>query len=100
MATGSAVLRSPVGEIAARGGVAGVSITHPGPVADVRPHSLTSAQWEALYGPTAATWGVSDVRPHSLTGAQWEALYGPNAATWGVSDVRPKSLNAGATAAP
>jgi hypothetical protein len=91
MATGSGLLRGPgTQDIAARGGVAGVSITRDAQISDVRPHSMSSAAWEALYGPTAATWGVSDVRPRSMSSAAWEALYGPTAATWGVADVRPR----------
>ncbi len=54
------------------------------PAVVVPSHSLTAPQWEALYGPTAATWGAWKVAPHSLTATQWEALYGPTAATWGV----------------
>jgi hypothetical protein len=62
---------------------------------EVRPRSLSREQWEALYGPTAATWGVWRVPPHSLSGGQWEALYGPTAATWGVWRVPPHSLSGG-----
>ena len=90
MLTGSGLVRGQgIQGSTAREGVAGVSITLDTPVSGVQPHSLSSSAWEALYGPTAATWGVSDVRPHSLGSAAWEALYGSTTATWGDSDVPP-----------
>jgi hypothetical protein len=65
IATGSSLVRGTgIQDIAAPGGVAGVSITRDAQVSDVRPHSLSSAAWEALYGSTAATLGDSDVPPH------------------------------------
>jgi hypothetical protein len=72
MLTGSGLVRGQsIQGSAARDGVAGVSITLDAPLSDVQPHSLSSAAWEELYGPTAATWGVSAVRPYDLSGAAW-----------------------------
>ncbi len=70
--TGSGLVRGQgIQGSAAREGVAGISITLDTPGSGVQPHSLSSAAWEALYGPTAATWGVSDVRPDSFGSAAW-----------------------------
>lgn len=45
---------------------------------------LSSAEWQELYGSTAASWGVWSGPPRSLSSAEWQALYGPTAAAWGV----------------
>ena len=61
----------------------------------VRPDSLSAAAWEALYGPTAASWGIW-TSPHSLSGAEWEALYGPTAGSWGIWTSPPSRERSGA----
>ena len=45
---------------------------------------LSGAEWQALYGAAAASWGVWKGPPRNLSSAEWQALYGPTAAAWGI----------------